>query len=267
MMNDRPNPRLELGLRRLAFLSVRATGFDPNVNRIVEVAVVMRKESVAEKTYRQLIDPGMPILPEATKLHGISDADVADAPTFGEIAPGLFRFLGAADLAGFGIRRLAIPLLVAEFEREMYHFERVVRSVVDLEEIYLHHNPRHLEEAVGYYLGRELPPRSGAMSEAEACGQILDAQLGRHEELPRTVRGLAAYPSARDPMGLFRKESELRPLIFAEGPHRGRTPEEVAAVAPNYLRSLLGPGLLFYPRSIIERALAKVAGPTDPGTV
>jgi hypothetical protein len=53
-------------------------------------------------------------------------------------------------------------------------------------------------------------------------------------------------------------------LIVAEGRHRGRTPDEVASVDPDYLRSLLGPGLLSYPRGQIELALAKVAGAGGP---
>jgi DNA polymerase III subunit epsilon len=250
---------IDLSRRRLAVISVHATGFDPRVDRIVEVAVVMRKDCAADRSYRRLVDPGIPILPLATESHGVTDADVADAPIFDVIAPGLARFLGSADLAGFGIRRLAVPLLDAEFRRANIFIDWTVRSVVDLRDIYLHHEPHHLGGAVSHYLGRNLPGAAGAMAEAEASSQVLDAQLKVHEDLPRTARELQAYPHLRDQMGLFRKESGMRPIVFAEGRHRGRTPHEVAQVDPDYLRSLLWPGLLFQARSFIEDALTSIA--------
>jgi DNA polymerase-3 subunit epsilon len=198
MQETQRSTGLELGRRRLAVISVHATGFDPNVDRIVEVAAVMRKEFAPDRTYHQFVHPGMPILPQATEYHGVSNADVADAPTFDAIAPGLFRFLGAADFAGFGLRRLGLPLLVAEFRRVYLYLEDPRRSLVDLEDIYLHHHPRHLGAAVGRYLSRELPAHAGALAEAKASGEVLDAQLREHEGLPTSVPGLQAFPFARD---------------------------------------------------------------------
>jgi DNA polymerase-3 subunit epsilon len=256
--------QIDLRQRRLAVISVHATGFNPNVDRIVEVAVVMRKDFAADRTYHRLVDPGIPILPQATEFHGVTDTDVSGAPTFDAIAPGLARFLGAADVAGFGVRRLAVPLLEAEFRRSEIYLDWFRRSIVDLCDIYLHHEPRHLGAAVGHYLGRDWSAHAGALAEAEASSQVLDAQLKKYEDLPTTAAGLEAYPFAHDPMGLFRRESGRCPVIFAEGRHRGRTPAEVARLDPDYLRSLLGPGLLFQARKFIEEALMAI---TPPGAV
>ena len=264
MPTDRIAPRLELGRRRLAFLSVHATGFDPNVDRIVEVAAVMRKEGVPDRTYHRYVQPYAPILPQATLAHGVTDAAVAHARTFDDIAEGFFRFLGAADLVGFGIRRLGYPLLVAEFGRALCDFDKAGRAVVDLEEIYGHHNPRDLGAASARYLGQGLPAGADALAEALACDRVLRAQLAEHEGLPTTAAGLEAHPSARRRSGLMLRESGLRPWVFAEGRHRGRTPLEVAVADPDYLRSLLGPGLDFHARLDFEQALLKVM-PVDAG--
>lgn len=264
-MPDRPEIRpLDLGQRRLAVIAVNATGFDPGSDRIVEVAVVMRKASAADRTYHRRVDPGIPILPEATEAHGIADGDVAGAPYFEEIAPGLARFLGAADLAGFGIRRFAVLLLEAEFRRVDVSFNWYRRSIVDVRDIYWHHEPRHLGAAVGHYLGSELPGGGGALTDAEASSRVLDAQLKRHPDLPRTVPELQAYPHARDQLGLFRRQLGFRPIVFAEGRHRGRTPSEVARVDRHYLESLLRTGLLSQARSFIEDALATIASEASP---
>ena len=262
MQTDRTAPRLELGRGRLAFLTVHATGFDPNIDRIVEVAAVVKKEGAPDRTYHRLVYPCAPILPQATLAHGVSDAAVAGAPRFDEIAIGLHRFLGAADLVGFGIRRLGAPLLIAEFQRVHLPFERLSRSVVDLEEVYRHHSPRDLDAAAARYLGRGLPAGADALAEARVCEEILQAQLREHEGMPTTVTDLQAYPSARDCSGLLLRESGLRPWVFAGGRHRGRTPREVALADPDYLRSLLGPGLVFPADMTFEQALLSVA-PVD----
>ncbi len=171
----------------------------------------------------------------------------------------MFRFLGAADLVGFGIRRLGVPLLVAEFKRVLLYFEKAERAVVDLEEIYGHHHPRDLDAASARYLGHGLPAGADALAKARSCDRILQAQLAEHEGLPTTAAGLQAHPSARGRSGLMLRESGLRPWVFADGRHRGRTPGEVALVDPDYLRSLLGPGLDFGAQLAFEQALLKVA--------
>jgi DNA polymerase III epsilon subunit-like protein len=150
---------IDLGSRRLAILSVRATGFDPNTDRIIEVAAVIHARGKEPKTYHRLVFPGVPILPDATRDHGLTDADVATAPPFESIASGFARFLGAADLAGFDIRRFALPLLWAEFHRCSVAFNCFGRSVVDLRDIYRRHEPRDLESAVDQYLGRTIDDR------------------------------------------------------------------------------------------------------------
>ena len=182
---------LDLDRRRLAVISVHATGFDPGSDRIVEVGVVMRKAFAADRTYHRLVDPGIP-----TSCRWPRRSMALPMPT----SPGAstsrtsrrvrLASSSAADLAGFGIRRLAVPLLEVEFRRVGLFFNWSRRSIVDLRDIYLHHEPRHLRAAVGHYLGRERPVAAGALAEAEASSRVLDAQFERHGDLPTTVPGL-----------------------------------------------------------------------------
>ena len=248
-------PYLAVYELRLAVISVRATGFDPHRDRLIEVAVVMRACLMDDRTYRKIVDPGRPILAAATELHGLTDADVADAPAFPEIAPSLVRFLGAADLAGFGIHELAIPLLAAEFRRAGDQFNWSNRSVVDLRDVYLAHRPCDLRAAANDYSTAPLPDRPNALEEAESSLALIGAMLSAHDEIPADVDGLAGYPDRRDRAGLFRMKSGSPP-VFAGGPHRGRTAAEVALCDPDYLKALLGPGRIFDGEMFVEDALA-----------
>jgi DNA polymerase-3 subunit epsilon len=253
---------IDLRNRRLALLTVRSTGFDPDTDRIIEIGAVIHARGKEPKTYHRLIFPGVPILPAATRDHGLTDADVASAPMFHEIADGFARFLGAADLAGFDIRRFALPMLWSEFHRCSIPFDCFQRSVIDLQDIYHHFEPRNLGMAIESYLGRPLMTNTNALVSAQASSDLLEAQLSRHADLPRTASGLAAYPGQSDPQGLFHI-SEGR-QVFATGRYRGRTLVEVAALNPNYLRSLLGPSLEWGARFGIEKVLENLISFSDP---
>jgi UDP-N-acetylmuramate-alanine ligase len=61
------------------------------------------------------LHPGIPIPKESSDVHGITDDDVKDSPTFRDVANELRQFLDNCDLAGYNSNRFDIPLLVEEF--------------------------------------------------------------------------------------------------------------------------------------------------------
>jgi DNA polymerase III subunit epsilon len=128
--------RLDSSGRDLSVIHIATTGFDPLLDRIVEVAVVKLRRGLIIRRYHALIQPEVPILAAATAVHGVGEAEVAEARTFDEIAPGLARFLGRSDFAGFDLRRFTMPFLYSEFERHEVDFRWSPRSVVDVGEIY-----------------------------------------------------------------------------------------------------------------------------------
>jgi DNA polymerase III epsilon subunit family exonuclease len=100
-----------------AVFDCETTGIDPERDEIVSFAVVRlnaRGDEVARLT--TLVRPSQPIPPEATAVHGISDADVARAPTLTELAPELFVLLEGAVFvahnAGFDLSMLKHDLAV-----------------------------------------------------------------------------------------------------------------------------------------------------------
>jgi exodeoxyribonuclease X len=76
--------------RTIRVLDVETTGLDPAMHRIVEIAtvdVIVREngEVVRGERWSSLVNPGMPIPPEASAVHHITDDMVADAPSIGEL--------------------------------------------------------------------------------------------------------------------------------------------------------------------------------------
>jgi exodeoxyribonuclease X len=68
-----------------AIVDVETTGVDPDADGIVEIAVV-RFRGREREVFQSLVNPGFPIPPTASAVHGITDDDVADAPAIGDLA-------------------------------------------------------------------------------------------------------------------------------------------------------------------------------------
>lgn|GEM_PF-122994 len=83
-------------------LDTETTGLDPAKARIVEIAAVRIGAGRADPqgALRRLVRPGVPIPPEASRIHGIDNAAVADAPSFETTWPEFSGFIGDAVLIG-----------------------------------------------------------------------------------------------------------------------------------------------------------------------
>jgi len=174
------------------------------------------------------------------------------------IAPGLAHLLEDADLAGFNIRRFDLPILVAEFARTEIEFSVAGRSVLDVQRIYHGREPRDLAAAVKFYCGREHAHAHGALADAEATATILDAQVERYADLPRTVAALHESTTEVDIGGRFRTEEGR--VVFAFGKHVGRPLEDVARQDPGYLTWFLDQSFLDDAKALVGKALARADG-------
>jgi len=72
-------------LLKTAILDIETTGINPTTDKIIELGIVIAEYSPATgqvyrvlETYNELEDPGMPIPPASTKIHGITDDMVRD---------------------------------------------------------------------------------------------------------------------------------------------------------------------------------------------
>lgn len=229
--------------RPLAFFDLETTGLRPGTDRIVELAVIRLGPGgdVTERVRRY--NPGMPIPPEATAVHGISDADVADEPPFSATARSLAAFLEPCDLAGFNVRRFDLPMLLSELQRAGVAFDAGARRTVDVQMIFHREEPRDLSAAVRFYLGREMEDAHSALADIRATAAVLGAQLERYPHLPRDLEGLAEYcdeirPFETEVDRWFRADDAGR-LHFRRGKHERRPLDEIAAQSPDYLEWML----------------------------
>lgn len=184
--------------RPLAALDLESTGTNPELDRIVELTIV-RVEPVTfdVETLHTRVNPGVPIAPEVSAIHGLTEADVATAPPFLRISPRVERLLSGADLVGFNHRRFDVRLIAAECRRVGRPHPCETARLVDVRQIFMKREPRTLAAALQFFCGEAHDGAHGTTADVIATLRVLVAQFDRYPDLPRDIDGLDAI--ARDP--------------------------------------------------------------------
>jgi DNA polymerase-3 subunit epsilon len=89
--------------RTLITFDVETTGVDPKTDRIIQIGLVTTQVDGEVFERVDLINPGIPIPPEAMAVHHITDEMVADAPPFSAFATALAYEFGQADVCGYSV--------------------------------------------------------------------------------------------------------------------------------------------------------------------
>ena len=234
-------PNLKL-VRPLVVFDIESTGVSPRKDRIIELAAIKLMPNGEEISKCWLMNPGVPIPPETTAIHGISDEIVKDCPTFSDKADEIFEFFRGCDLSGFNADRFDIPCLEEEFARVGMAFAPSARKHVDVQRIYHKKEPRDLSAAVRFYLGRNHDGAHGAEADTRATLEVLKAQMAKYTDLPETVDEMDEYLVPHDPMNADRagtlrwKDGELT-INF--GKKKGESLKKLLLNEPNYLKWIL----------------------------
>lgn len=215
--------------RPVMFFDLETTGTDIMHDRIVEISMikVMPDGSDIQRTVR--VNPGRPIPAEATAVHHITDEDVANEPTFRQVANSLAQLMGGCDIAGFNSNRFDIPLLDQEFIRAKVDFDFSKARFVDVQTIYHKKEPRTLTAAYKYYCGKDLTEAHSALADTQATMEVLLAQLEKYDDLPNEISALSEFASNNrnvDLMGRLIFDEQGREVINF-GKYKGRLAEEV----------------------------------------
>lgn len=173
----------------LCFFDLETTGVNVTQDRIVEIAVikVMPNGEIIRKTNR--VNPIIPIPAESSAIHGITNEDVADKPTFKELAKEYSKFFEGSDMAGFNILKFDVPVLVEEFLRAGVEFDYSRKKIIDAQKIFHMMEKRTLSAAFKFYCGKEMVDAHSAEADTQATMDVLLAQIARYDNQP-VVDGL-----------------------------------------------------------------------------
>ncbi len=185
---------MKLNLKNpIVFFDLETTGTDIVHDRIVEISYHKVYPNGREEGKTLRINPQMPIPPASTAVHGITDEDVKDCPTFKEVAREIARDIEGCDLAGYNSNRFDVPMLAEELLRADVDLDLKRRKFVDVQVIFHKMEQRTLAAAYKFYCHKELTDAHTAEADTMATYEVLQAQLDRYPELQNDVDFLAKF--------------------------------------------------------------------------
>jgi len=244
--------------RPLVVLDLESTGLNPRYDRIVEVAALKLHPDGRRERFHRRVNPQRPMPPAAASVHGLTDAVLAKEPPFVSVAGELIGFLRGADLAGFGIAQFDLPLLRAEFARVGVTLAETDLRVVDAKVIYHRKEPRTLAAALRFYCNEEHADAHSAEADVRATLSVIEGQLARYPDLPRSVSELDRYCQP-DREGAVDREGRLKwsagEVVVNFGQKSGVLLRELAEREPKYLQWMLNRDFSPEVKAIVRDAL------------
>lgn len=221
----------------IVFFDLETTGINITDDRIIEFSYIKLFPDGRREDGTMRFNPERHIPERATAVHGISDADVADKPTFRQRAGEVAGIFADSDIAGFNSTRFDAPLLIEEFNRANVAFPLEGRRFIDAQAIYHKREQRTLAAAYLFYCGKQLENAHSATADVEATMEVLLAQCERYPDIRQncTIETLAAASdnNSIDLAGRIIRDSR-GVAVFNFGKHKGKSVEEVFAKEPSY---------------------------------
>lgn len=247
----------------IAFFDLETTGVNVSTDRIVEISIYKIMPNGDKEIKTKKINPTIPIPIEASAVHGITDADVADAPTFSAVAKDLAKFIEGCDLAGYNSNKFDVPLLAEEFLRADVDFDISKRNLVDVQNIFHKMEQRTLAAAYQFYCKKDLTNAHSAEADTIATYEILEAQLDKYQDLQNDVKFLADFSQRSVNADLIGRIifDENGVEVFNFGKHKGKSVEKVLEIEPGYYSWMMNGDFPLYTKKVLTnirlRALKK----------
>lgn len=252
---------MKLNLKNpLIFFDLETTGININTDRIVEISYLKIYPNGMEESKTMKINPECPIPAESSAVHHIYDQDVANCPTFKEVAKTIAKDFESSDFAGYNSNRFDVPLLAEEMLRAGIDFDFHHRKFIDVQTIFHKKEPRTLSAAYKYYCHKELVDAHSAEADTRATYEILMGQLDRYDDIENDVNYLAAYTQQSrnvDFSGRIvynAKDQE----VFNFGKHKDKPVEEVLRLEPGYYNWMMGGDFPLYTKKILTQIKLRI---------
>ena len=187
-----------------------------------------------------------------------NDADVAEAPTFKDVAGEVLATFEGCDIAGFNVARYDLVLLSSECARAGMPFEPEGRRIIDAQRIFHQRERRDLSAALKFYCNEDHEGAHGALADVEATIKVLEGQYRKYQDLPSEPDALHAYCN---PVDRSRVDAEGRlrwrddDVVIGFGKNSGVKLKELVEKDPGYLKWILDKEFPEDTKDIIRKAM------------
>ena len=236
--------------------------------RLVSIAIA-RLLPGGETILREwVVNPGVPIDPGTTAVHGMTDADVKDLPPFAAVAFEIADLLEDADIGGYSVAS-DIQILENELNAAGHPLGTADLRIVDPLRLWQKREPRKLTDAYERFVG-PIPEdlrAHDALDDVRMTLAVIERMAGDRSAGEMHAE---AHPQMVDPTGKFVRDEQGR-IAFAFGRHRGDPVDRHPDFLDWMLRKDFAPSTLAVARAELDRLWAPAA-PADadnsqtPGT-
>ena len=247
---------MNLKLKRpIIFFDLETTGLQIAKDRIVEISILKIFPNGNKESKTWLVNPTIPIPPETTAIHGISNDKIANEPTFKEIANDIIELIHNCDLAGYNSNKFDIPLLIEEFLRAEIDFDMKGIKSIDVQNIFHQLEKRTLTAAYKFYCGKNLEDAHSAEADTTATYEVLLAQLEKYDQLNNDVEFLSEFSEIRgkcvDAAGFIRYNNEGKEVL-SFGKYKNITLEQIWKDNPGYFSWINQSDFPLYTKNIMK---------------
>lgn len=267
----------------LIVFDLETTGLDLVKDRIIQISYIKVYPDGKEERSNQFVNPERSIPKEVVDITGITDADVANAPTFKMLATDLANKFQGCDFAGFNSNHFDVPMLAEEFLRAGIDFDFSKCNLIDVQTIFHKMERRNLAAAYKFYCGRKMEDdfvAHKADQDTEATYRVLQGELdmyapGKQEEPERQLNndmnelaefsklnnnvdfaGRIIWKEMKDANGNVLTDSDGNPRmqeVFNFGKYKGWSVAEVLNRDPGYFSWMLSSDFTYNTKQVLTR--------------
>lgn len=267
----------------LIVFDLETTGLDLVKDRIIQISYIKVYPDGKEERSNQFVNPERSIPQEVVDITGITDADVANAPTFKMLATDLANKFQGCDFAGFNSNHFDVPMLAEEFLRAGIDFDFSKCNLIDVQTIFHKMERRNLAAAYKFYCGRKMEDdfvAHKADQDTEATYRVLQGELdmyapGKQEEPERQLNndmnelaefsklnnnvdfaGRIIWKEMKDANGNVLTDSDGNPHmqeVFNFGKYKGWSVAEVLNRDPGYFSWMLSSDFTYNTKQVLTR--------------
>ena len=244
----------------IVFFDLESTGLNPVTDRIVEISMLKVHLNGDEEVVTHRINPGVPIPPESSAIHGIFDQDVKDKPAFKDLSRQILEFIKGCDLGGYNSNRFDVPLLAEEFERTGVEIDIKKIKLVDVQVIFFKQEPRTLAGAYKFYCDKVLENAHSAEADVKATWEILKAQVDRYDDLENNIDSLSSLSNSDKFADLAGRliYDEKKDILFNFGKHKGKKVSQIFEREASYYDWMMRGDFPAYTKKMITRIYLEV---------
>ncbi|MBP8793685.1 MAG: 3'-5' exonuclease [Lutibacter sp.] len=246
---------MELKLSKpIVFFDLETTGINIANDRIVEISILKVFPNGNKESKTWLVNPVIEIPKEASDIHGITNEQVVNEPTFNELAEQVSKIIEGCDLAGFNSNRFDIPLLAEEMLRANVNFDMKNRNAIDVQVIFHKKEERTLSAGYKFYCQKDLENAHSAEADTLATYEILKAQLEKYEDLENDVQFLDTFSThvKRADFAGFVLFDEDGDEMFSFGKYKGEKAIDILKRDKGYFSWIQNADFPLYTKKVLQ---------------